>query len=267
MTNRKAPVVTGHAVVGRTLRTTDGKWSVKPDSYRYQWYAGHTKIAGATGATYHPTKAVAGQRIHVVVTAQRAGYTSLSSTSPSTDRVVLGRVAFAKPTIRGHAVVGRTLTARLEDVEPTTATAHYHWYRDHTPIHGARSATYVVQQADLGHGLHVVVTMHAPNWTSRTKHSTWVTDIKTQPRLHVHTSLRQGQVFLRLAVTDLGLDAVNGEAKVWLGHQRVGMFTVTAGRGSRLLADLRHGTHTLTVVYHGGSEETTGRKTVSVSVP
>ena len=179
MHNRQAPVVTGHAVVGRTLHTSNGTWSVTPDAYPYQWYAGDHAIQGATDATYHPTAAEAGLRIHAVVTAQLDGYTSESSSSRSTDRVVLGRVSFDQPTIRGHAVVGHTITAHLADVEPSSATAHYRWYRDGDPIHGARDAAYVVQEADLGHSLHVVVTMRADHWVSRTKRSTSVTDVRT----------------------------------------------------------------------------------------
>ena len=49
--------------------------------------------------------------------------------------------------------------------------------------------------------------------------------------------------------------------------QRVGAFTVVDGRGSRLLAPMRAGTHTLTVVYRGGPLETAGRTTVTVTVP
>jgi hypothetical protein len=267
MRNTKAPVVSGRAVVGRTLSATHGAWSVKADTYGYQWYAGHGAIKGATGATYQPTADVAGRHLHVVVTAHSAGYTSLSAESASTGKVVLGRIAFAKPTIRGRGVVGRTLTAHVGSVQPSTAEAHYRWYRDHRAIRGARGATYVVQSEDLGHRVHVVVTLRAENWTSRTKRSAAVDDIRTQPRLHPRTSLHDGRVFLRLVVRDAGLAAPDGRATVLLGSHRVGRFDVTGGRGSRLLAAMRHGRHTLTIVYRGGAQEAVGRTTVDVTVP
>ena len=265
--NQKAPVVSGHAVVGRTLRTTDGTWSITPDEIRYQWYAGSSAITGATGPAYRPTAAEAGQRIHVVVTARSAGYTPLSTPSATTDRVVFGRVDFDKPEIRGRALVGRTLTAHLTSVAPSSATAAYRWYRGHQPIQGARAATYVVQPADLGHRLHVVVTEHAQNWLPRERRSVALSGIRTTPRLHVRTSLRQGRVHLHLVVESPGLAAPAGVARVRLGSRRVGLFTVTDGVGSRLLASMRRGTHTLTVVYRGGPEETVGRRTVTVTVP
>jgi hypothetical protein len=265
--NHQPPVVSGRAVVGHTLRTTDGTWSITPDELRYQWYAGATPIDGATSSTYQPTSADAGHRIHVVVTARSAGYTPLSVASATTDRVVLGRVGFDKPTIRGHALVGHTLTAHLTNVEPSTATPQFRWYRDDEPIPGARDASYVVQPDDLGHRVRVVVTMHAEHWLSRQRRSVPVTDVKTEPHLRARTSLRHGRVFLRLLVSSPGLQPPDGQATVRLGTHRVGRFDVTDGRGSRLLAAMRRGTHTLTVVYHGGPHETVGRTTVTVTIP
>jgi len=121
------------------LSTTEGSWSITPDGFDYQWYAGHHAIDGATHATYVVSPAEAGHKIHVVVTAKHEGYTSLRAGSATTDRVVFGRISFAKPTLRGHAVVGRTLTARLESLQPKAATPHYAWYRDSDPIHGSRA--------------------------------------------------------------------------------------------------------------------------------
>jgi surface antigen len=265
--NHHVPVVSGRAVVGHTLSTTHGKWSITPNEFDFQWYVGHHPIAGATGSTYVVSPAEAGHHLHVVVTAKHTGYTSLSATSDVTDRIVFGRIAFDKPTIRGHAVVGRKLTAHLDAVDPTTATPHFRWYRDREPIRGARSATYVVQEADLGHRVHVVVTMRAENWVPRTRHSESVTDIKTVPRLHVRTSMKSGRVLLRLTVSSPGLSAPSGFVRVWHGDTVVGRFSVVDGHGSRLLARMRHGTHKLTVVYHGGPQETVGRTTVSVTIP
>jgi hypothetical protein len=203
----------------------------------------------------------------VVVTARSAGYTPLTARSESTERVIFGHVSFDRPTIRGHAIVGRTLTAHLTSVEPSTASPHFQWYRDDTPMRGATSATYVVRATDLGHRLRVVVTMTADNWVSRTQRSPSVSDIKTVPQLHVHTSIRDGRVFLKLIVTSPGLASPEGYARVWRGKTAVGRISVVDGEGSRLLARMRPGTHTLTVVYHGGSQETVGRKTVTVTVP
>jgi len=267
MHRRTAPVVTGQPAVGKTLRATTGTWSPTPDSYRYQWYAGSTAISGATGATYRPTSDDAGLRLHVVVTAVKAGYTDAPAASSSTDKVVFGHVSMAKPTIRGRALVGRTLRAHVDDVVPSTATPSYRWFLGHEQIRGAHEATYVVQPGDLGHRIHVEVTMRAVDWVTNTRRSAATPDVRTRPRLHVHTSLRDGRVLLRLSVTAPGLTRLDGRASVWLRKQRVGRFEVTDGHGSRLLAPLRRGTRILSVVYRGGPHETVGRKTVTVTVP
>ncbi len=169
--NHDAPVVSGHAVVGRKLRATAGTWSVTPDQLDYQWYAGHKAIDGATHATYRLTEAEAGWHVHVKVTAKKDGYTTTSARSEHTTRVVLGRISFAKPTVRGRAVVGHTLRAHIEAADPKGATRSYRWYRGPDPIRGARSSTYVVRPADRGHHLHVEVTLDAENWTSHSRHS------------------------------------------------------------------------------------------------
>jgi surface antigen len=265
--NETAPVVSGRAVVGRTLHTTDGSWSIAPDEYGYHWYAGRHRIHGATSSTYVVTGDEAGRRIHVEVTAKHLGYTSLSASSGSTDRVVFGRVAFDRPTIRGHAVVGRTLHARLTSVEPGAATAHYRWYRDSAPIRGAHAATYDVQESDLGHRIHVVVTLEADHWVSRTRRSANTTGVRTTPNLHVHTSLRSGRVFLRVLVSAPGMTGPDGSVRVKRGSVVVARFQVADGHGSKLLATLRHGKHDLTVVYRGGPLERVARKVVTVTVP
>ena len=51
--NTASPVVSGTAVVGQTLSTTDGTWTgTAPITYSYQWYRGATLISGATNNTY-----------------------------------------------------------------------------------------------------------------------------------------------------------------------------------------------------------------------
>ena len=66
--NTLAPVVSGTAVVGQTLTTTNGTWSNSPTSYSYQWKRGATNI-GTNASTYTLVSADAGQSITCVVTA------------------------------------------------------------------------------------------------------------------------------------------------------------------------------------------------------
>lgn len=69
--NTVRPAVTGTAVVGQTLSTTNGTWTNSPSSFTYQWYRGATLISGATNSTYTLVQADAGNtsNIKCVVTA------------------------------------------------------------------------------------------------------------------------------------------------------------------------------------------------------
>jgi surface antigen len=263
----EAPALTGHAVVGHRLHATSGSWSLTPDQVTYQWYAGRHAVKGATDATYQPTAADAGHRIHVVVTAHSLGYTPETASSNTSDRVVLGRATADKPTVTGHAVLGHTLTAHVASFAPSTATAHYRWYRGHQAVHGARAATYVVRARDVGHHVHVQVTYRATHWTPVTRRSLAVRGIRTVPALHVRTTIKDGRVYLRLLVHAPGVSSPRGTTRVFKGTHRVGRFDVVAGHGGRLLAHLSPGTHELTVVYHGDGRQTSVRTTVPVTVP
>jgi hypothetical protein len=68
--NTVAPVISGTAVVGQTLTTTNGTWTNSPSSYSYQWKRGATNI-GTNSSTYTLVQADAGNTSNItcVVTA------------------------------------------------------------------------------------------------------------------------------------------------------------------------------------------------------
>jgi surface antigen len=262
-----APQVSGRPMLGRTLHVTTGDWSVAPDQLSYQWYAGHNPIAGAHDSAYDPTAADAGHRLHVRVTAQKAGYTNLDVDSASTDKVVLGVATLEKPTISGKAILGRTLHAHVPSFAPTSATPHYRWYRGADPIHGAREATYVVRPGDVRHHLRVVVTMKARNWTATQRRSLATETVLSVPTLVAQTTVEAGRVHLTLDVHTPGLASPSGHARVMLRSRGLGKLLVTDGHGTVRLALLKPGTHRLTVLYHGGDHQTSARMHVTVTVP
>jgi surface antigen len=267
--NKAVPTITGTPMVGRTLHASNGEWSRTPESYTYQWYAGTHSLPGATHATYHPTAADAGLTLHVVVTAHSQGYTPERAWSARTAPTTLGTISVTKPTVGGPMILGRTLTAVVKNAAPATATAHYQWYRGPDPIRGAHDSTYVLTSADVGHHVWVRVTMEAKNWVPVTKRSAPAARVRSVPVLHAHTHVRtDGRVTMRLNVDAPGLSAPAGVANVWLGKVLVGHFEVKDGIGTRLLRTLRHGTHTLTVVFRGDATQmTAGHATVTVTVP
>ncbi|MFE1477157.1 hypothetical protein ACFW6N_25315 [Streptomyces cyaneofuscatus] len=81
------PVISGKAKVGAKLTAGAGKWSLKPTSYSYQWYANGKAIAKATGSKLTLKAAQRGKKITVKVTAHRTGHASGASTSAATKAV------------------------------------------------------------------------------------------------------------------------------------------------------------------------------------
>ena len=71
--NTVAPSVSGTAVVGQVLTTTNGTWNNSPSSYSYQWKRGATNI-GTNASTYTLVQADAGNTSNItcVVTATNA---------------------------------------------------------------------------------------------------------------------------------------------------------------------------------------------------
>ncbi len=267
--NHAVPTVTGKPIVGHTLTASNGEWSLTPDSYGYQWYAAGHPIQGATHATYQPTAADAGRRLRVVVTAISQGYTQAAASSVRTDAAKLGTITIDKPTLSGRRVLGQTLTAHVKNPAPASATAHYQWFRGDQPIRGAHAATYRLVADDVRHHIWVQVTMVADNWIPVTKRSAAATGIRSVPTVHAHPRVRAtGRVMLRVHVDVPGYASADGVARVFLGRQRVGRIEVTNGVGVHLLRAMRHGTHTLTVVFRGDpTRMTAGRTTVTVVVP
>lgn len=92
-----APSISGKAVVGQTLRTDGGAWSVDDVTRAYQWTRDGEAIAGATSARYRLAAADAGRSIAVTVTASAEGFTEASATSSSV------RVDKLASSVRGSA--------------------------------------------------------------------------------------------------------------------------------------------------------------------
>ncbi|MFI7297444.1 Tat pathway signal protein [Streptomyces sp. NPDC050121] len=83
----KAPVISGTAKVGRTLKTANGTWSPAATSYTYQWYANGKAISGATKSSLVLKAAQKSKKITVKVTARRTGHKDGAAVSAATHAV------------------------------------------------------------------------------------------------------------------------------------------------------------------------------------
>ncbi len=91
------PLLQGGAVVGRTLRTDGGRFSVDTVDRSYQWLRDGVPIEGATSATYRVTAADAGARLAVQVTASADGYAPVTATSRDRAVVAAASVTLGAP--------------------------------------------------------------------------------------------------------------------------------------------------------------------------
>ncbi len=162
------PKIKGTAKVGKTVTAVPGTWT-KGAKLTYQWQRGGQAIAGATKASYALVGADGGQQVSVTVTGSKSGYTPTSTTS-SAVTVAAGTLKSAKPTIKGTAKVGRTLTAKPGAWTKGTAFA-YQWYAGGQALAGQTGATLPLGSSLVGKRITVQVTGSLQGYTTVSKTS------------------------------------------------------------------------------------------------
>jgi hypothetical protein len=179
MTAVAAPELSGRAAVGGTLEASTGTWSAPPTKLGYQWLRDGRPISGATGASYDVTRADAGQRLTVRVTADRPGWPSGSATSgavsipAASDPPGHGSTLHntRRPSILGKPVVGHTVRAKPGAWKPAPTKVSYRWLRDGRAIKRATGPKYKLTRADLRHriAVRVVASRNAARGTAVSK--------------------------------------------------------------------------------------------------
>ena len=162
------PTISGTLQVGQTL-TADTANIVDQDgltnvSYSFQWIAGGSDIAGATGSTYTLTASEQGQTAQVRVTFTDDDDNEETLTSEATEAVAAkpNSEATGQPTIGGTPQVEQTLTADTANIVDqdglTNATFEYQWIAGGTDIDGATSSTHTLTASEQGQTIQVRVT-------------------------------------------------------------------------------------------------------------
>jgi hypothetical protein len=167
--------ISGTAVAGSTLTTTNGTWTGSPTSYAYSWYrcdsagANCAGIANAAGQSYALQSTDAGSTLRVHIAAFNASGATVATTAQSA--VVQASASSSTsaptntsaPTISGAAVVGSTLSAATGSWTGSPSYA-YGWNRcsstgtNCATISAPAGPTYVVATADQGFTIQVRVT-------------------------------------------------------------------------------------------------------------
>lgn len=169
------PTIVGRAVVGQTLNAHAGTWRPANTRITYQWFrlsgGSRAAIPGATRASYRVQSADAGHPLAVRVTGT-VSRSKLSLWSAATATVARPSLApTPTPTIAGVTRVGRVLSARPGAWGPAPVSLSYQWYRDGAAVPGARSSSYLLRGADLGHRLSVGVTGSKAGFASVSRRS------------------------------------------------------------------------------------------------
>lgn len=183
-TSSTPPTIHGALTEGATLTADPGVWNVDapPATFAFQWFRcgapgggcdPNVPIPGATQQTHTLQAADVGHRLRVQVTAIDAnGELSAAIASDPTgatvsasDAAPAAPASITPPVIRGDAVNGETLTARVGQWTGVPAPAFtFLWLRCDAAgggcaaIPGATSSTYVLTAADVATRLRVQVT-------------------------------------------------------------------------------------------------------------
>ncbi|WP_205474423.1 carboxypeptidase regulatory-like domain-containing protein [Nocardioides sp. SYSU D00038] len=173
------PTVAGTARTGQRLTARPGSWGPTGVTLGYQWLADGTPIAGAAGASYVVTNAVAGRRISVRVTGTLAGAAAVVRDSAPTAASV-GLLTAPRPRITGTARQGRKLTVKLGTWSPGPVRLTYTWLRNGTRIAGATRASYTLRKADVGKRISVRVTGARASYATVVKVSARTGKVKRQ---------------------------------------------------------------------------------------
>jgi hypothetical protein len=176
------PTITGALAVGNTLTADAGASSPAADSVSYQWSSAGTAIDGATSATYALRATDLGHAMIVVVSSLKDGFTTGVQASAATDAVAPGAFSTTPaPTISGTTTVAQTLTANAGVWSPAVDSYAYQWRRDGSSIDGATSETYVLQTADAGQAISVMVFGTKDGFTSASQVSVSTALVATAP--------------------------------------------------------------------------------------
>jgi hypothetical protein len=170
--NMAPPVVSGSAMQGDMVSTSNGSWSNTPSGYAYGWedcdsYGNNcAPIGGATSSSYTLTSADVGHTIRSVVTASNTvGSTAASSASTPAVTVPPSPPSnTALPQVTGSAVQSATLTSSTGSWSNTPTGYAYAWEdcdssgNNCVAISGATSSSYTLASGDVGNTVRVVVT-------------------------------------------------------------------------------------------------------------
>jgi hypothetical protein len=145
--------IAGEPSVGSTLKATV---KVGPGAtLKYTWLRNGKAIKGATKSSYKLTTSDLGKKITLTTSAERTGYTTV--TSKNTTVTIKKNLTSYKPKVSGTAKVGKTLKATVKAWKPGKVKLTYQWLVEGFPIPKATKSTYKIAKKYKGAQISVVV--------------------------------------------------------------------------------------------------------------
>lgn len=175
LTADEAPVISGSAKVGETLRVQRGSWPVEPTSVTYEWFNGTTSLG--IGDHYVVQDTDLWDDITVVETATVPGWATAPTRSDARTVTAHQFEGMAAATVAGVPHVGNVLSANLA----TTNSGYrlkWQWLRDGASIPNAIDESYTVTNDDLGKQLSVEITLTAVGYEDKTVRSGWTAAVE-----------------------------------------------------------------------------------------
>lgn len=130
----------------------------------YQWYAGSTKITGATKSSYVLTESEIGKSISVRVastvqtqTIQGKYKGTVNQDPEKLPQKLTGTVTVTSSREGDVSYPGDTLTANVGDDTNNTGTLNYQWFAGETAIAGATKSSYMLTESEIGKSVSVKV--------------------------------------------------------------------------------------------------------------
>ena len=155
----REPRITGSPRVGRTLSVTDGRWSVTPEAFAYQWNRNGEPIDGATGEQYKVVAADAGAELTVTVTVSAEGFADGSAQSAAVEIAKLASSVdgqLSSSLIRSSGSVVYTGEVTASGVVPTGEVALYDGSRKLTTVTIAEDGSFEASLSGFSRGIHLV---------------------------------------------------------------------------------------------------------------
>jgi hypothetical protein len=181
-THAPTPKIVGSILVGSRLKATRGTWTPSGATFTYQWRANGAKISGATKSLFTVTGTQVGKALSVTVSGHKSGYRTVSRTSARSVVVPVAQFpASPVPTIGGNVAYGSTLTVTSGSWGVSGVHLSYQWKSGPDIIGGATGLTYIVEKADIGKALTVVVTATKLGYTTVVNVSAATGSVPTPP--------------------------------------------------------------------------------------